>query len=90
MTLPRTVRSGLDAVRRLEQLDLLSQFRRTRAFLFVRLLSDVGGKFRFEFVTKASQFSEVGIMRKGFSQPSLVVAKLGFCDGQVLPHPNAF
>ena len=48
------------------------------------------GKAGLELVTQGGQFGQVGIVRERLAEPCLVVAKLGFGDGEVLPDAVAF
>ena len=90
MLLPDSLRRGFDAVRRLECLDPFGQFGSTRTLLFVGLMCRAGRKSRLELVAQVGQFSKVSVMRDGLAQAGLVVPKLGFRDGKVLPDTGTF
>src|SRR5271166_311354 len=89
MFLPDPLRRGLDAVRRLERLDLLSQFGNARSLLVVQLMSRTG-KAPFELVPQAGQFGQVGVVVERLAEAFPVIAQLRLGYGKILPDAVAF
>ena len=57
---------------------------------FAAWLRRLAGKPGLELVAQGGQFGQIGVVEEGLAQAGLVVAKLGFGDGEVLPDAVAF
>lgn len=84
MFLPNTLRRRLNAMFGLNRFDAASEFGNTRPF-FSSLLLSRAGKAGLELVTQARQFGQVSFMAEWLTEPCLIITKLAFGDGEVLP-----
>lgn len=89
MFLPDSLWCGVDAVRDRKCFDAFGQFRNARSFCFARFVSR-RRKPRFELITQCGQFRPIPLQGERLSEPSLVVAKLGLGDAEVLADAVAF
>ena len=80
---------SLDCVRGLQHFDLLGEFRNAWQQFGIRLRGRCG-KASLEPVAQRGQFGQNGVVEEGLAEACLVVAKLGLCDGEVLPDAVAF
>ena len=89
LLLPDALRRGLDVVRGLERLDLFGQFGNAwRASLPGS--GALPERPALSWSRKVGQFGQVSVVKEGLAQAGLVVAKLGFGNGEVLPDAVAF
>ena len=84
MLLSNTLCRGINAVSGLYRFDAPGEFGTARPAFFSFLLRR-GGKCGLELITQARQFGQVGVIGEGLTEPCLIVTKLPFSDGEVLP-----